>query len=145
VHAGTIDFAIGRAIQLEEGADVTLVSTGGMLVSAMETAERLRRGGVGCRVLSMHTVKPLDEAAIVRAIEETDLVVTLEEHNVGSGLGAAVAQVVAAHNGPRAAFRAYGLADAPYSRVGGYAYMREMLGDLEQFVLEGLRRKRGPA
>ncbi|HET9578291.1 MAG TPA: transketolase C-terminal domain-containing protein [Usitatibacter sp.] len=140
VHGGPIDFAIGRAIEVASGSDVALVSTGGMLVQAMETAQALRRDGIAARVLSMHTVKPLDERAVRRALAETRLVVTVEEHNVGSGLGAAVAQVVAAFEGPRARFRMFGLPDEPYSRVGGHAYMREMMGDLKAVVLEGLRR-----
>jgi len=139
VHAGPIDFAIGKAVEARAGGDVTLVSTGGMLVHAMQTAEALARDGVSARVLSMHTVKPLDAEAIRRALAETRAVVTVEEHNVASGLGAAVAQVVAAHQGARAAFRMFGLPDAPYARVGGLAYMREMMGDLRQVALEALR------
>ena len=139
VHSGPIDFEIGRAIRLTEGGDATLVSTGGMLVHTMEAAEKLRGEGIACRVLSMHTVKPLDEAAILAALAETRLVVTVEEHNVGSGLGAAVAQVVAGVDGPRAAFRRYGLPDERYVRVGSHGYMRELMGDLAATVREGLR------
>ena len=139
VHAGPIEFEIGRSIRLTEGGDATLVSTGGMLVHTMEAAERLRREGIACRVLSMHTVKPLDEAAILAALAETRLVVTVEEHNVGSGLGAAVAQVVAGVDGPRAAFRRDGLPDERYVRVGSHGYMRELMGDLAGTVREGLR------
>jgi transketolase len=139
VHAGPIDFQIGRAIQLADGADVTLVSTGGMLVYTMETAQALRKEGIAARVLSMHTVKPLDEAAITRALTETRAVITVEEHNVGSGLGAAVSQVVAAYEGPRARFRMFGLPDERYSRVGGHSYMREMMGDLRATVHAALK------
>ena len=140
VHSGPVEFAIGKAIQLCDGSDVTLISTGGMLLHSMESAEKLRADGVSTRVLSMHTVKPLDRDAIARALAETKVVITVEEHNVGSGLGAAVSQVVAAHEGPRAAFRMYGLPDEPYKRVGGLAYMREMMGDLRKVALEALRR-----
>jgi transketolase len=138
VHAGPVDFAIGKAIEVARGGDVTLVSTGGMLKYAMDTAERLRRDGVSARVLSMHTVKPLDDAAIERALRETKALVTVEEHNVGSGLGAAVAQVVAAHEGPRARFRRFGLPDEPYSRTGSHGYLREMMGDLRRVALDAL-------
>ena len=144
VHASLEDFRIGKAIRLRDGGDVTLVSTGGMLRYTADAAERLRGDGIEARVLSMHTVKPLDGEAIARAIEETGGLVTVEEHNVGSGLGAAVAQVVAAHAGRRVPFRAFGLPDAPYSRVGGVDYMREMMGDLRTVVLEMLR-ARAPA
>jgi len=139
VHAGPIDFVIGKAIEVRAGSDVTLVSTGGMLVHAMQTAAALQGDGVSARVLSMHTVKPLDVEAITRALAQTKVVVTVEEHNVGSGLGAAVSQVVAAHEGPRAKFRMFGLPDEPYSRVGGLDYMREMMGDLRAVVREALR------
>jgi len=139
VHSGPIQFAIGKAIEVAAGSDVTLVSTGGMLVYSMETAEALRKDGVTARVLSMHTVKPLDTEAIARALAETKAVITVEEHNVGSGLGAAVAQLVAAHEGPRAKFRMFGLPDERYARVGGHGYMREMMGDLRSVALSALR------
>ena len=96
---------------------------------------------MGARVLSMHTVKPLDAAAIARAIEDTGVVLTVEEHNVGSGLGSAVAQVVATHRGRRAAFEAYGVPDQPYKRVGGLDYMRALMGDLRATALALVRRK----
>ena len=139
VHAGTIDFVIGKAIEVAAGSDVTLVSTGGMLVHSMETAEALRKDGISTRVVSMHTVKPLDVDAIRKALAETKVVVTVEEHNVGSGLGAAVAQVVALHEGPRAKFRMFGLPDEHYDRVGSLSYLRELMGDLRRVALEALR------
>ncbi len=141
VHMGEIDFAIGKAIEVAKGSDVTLISTGGMLVYALETSDVLRSEGLTTRVLSMHTVKPLDEEAVRRALAETKVVVTVEEHNIGSGLGAAVAQVVAAHEGPRARFRMFGLPDERYSRVGGHGYMREMMGDLRKVVVDALCRR----
>jgi len=141
VHPGPIDFVVGKAIEVAPGGDATLVSTGGMLQYAMQTAEALRGDGISTRVLSMHTVKPLDADAIERALTETKVVVTVEEHNIGSGLGAAVSQVVAAHEGPRAKFRRFGLPDEPYSRVGGHAYMREMMGDLRGVVRGALRER----
>lgn len=138
VHSGPVEFVVGRAIEVAAGTDVTLVSTGGMLVYTMETAGLLQRDGVSVRVLSMHTVKPIDAQAIVRALDETKAVITVEEHNVGSGLGAAVAQVVAAHERPRARFRMFGLPDERYSRVGGHGYMREMMGNLRNVALDAL-------
>lgn len=142
VHASLEGFRIGKAVQLVDGSDVTLVSTGGMLRHTADVAELLRKDGVSARVLSMHTVKPLDGEAIVRAAEETGAIVTVEEHNVGSGLGAAVAQVLAAHTGARAAFRMFGVPDEPYSRVGSLEYMRAMMGDLRATALEAARAKK---
>lgn len=146
VHESIEGFQIGHAIQVCDGADVTLVSTGGMLRHVVDVAEALRsRDGIQARVLSMHTVKPLDEAAIARAIEDTGAVMTVEEHNVGSGLGAAVAPVVAQHAGRRAAFRIFGVPDEAYSRVGSVAYMREMMGDLRSATQELVSARRQAA
>ena len=135
VHAGPVPFTIGKAITVVDGSDVTLISTGGMLVPSLEVAESLRADGIAVRVLSMHTVKPLDEAAIERALSQTRAVVSVEEHSVASGLGAAIAQVVATAPPSRARFAMFGLPDARYSRVGTQQYMRGMLGDLRHTVL----------
>lgn len=142
VHGTSVDFTVGKAITVRDGTDVTLVSTGGMLVPALEAAESLRADGVSARVLSMHTVKPLDVEAISRALVETTALVSVEEHSVTSGLGAAIAQVVATSPAPRARFAMYGLPDARYSKVGSQQHLRAMLGDLRQTVLRCLR---GPA
>ena len=141
VHGEAVDFRIGKALEVVAGSDLTLISTGGMLVHAMEAAEELRADGVSARVLSMHTVKPLDEDAVRRALTETAAVITVEEHNVGSGLGAAVALVVAAHDGVRARFRSFGLPDQLYSRVGDRDYMCEMMGSLRALATATLSQR----
>ena len=94
VHQGTIDFQLGRAIRLRDGGDLTLISTGGTLGVAVAVADRLAERGVGVRVLSMHTLKPLDEEAVREAARETGTIVTLEQHSVIGGLGSAVAEVL---------------------------------------------------
>lgn len=139
VHSGKIDFAIGKAIEARRGSDLTFISTGGMLFHTMKVAEALQADGVSARVLSMHTVKPLDTEAVERALEETPAVITVEEHNVASGLGAAVAQVVASKEGRRTKFRCYGLPDEPYSRVGDLDHMRGLMGNLRDVALASLR------
>lgn len=141
VHASPPEFRIGKALQLADGGDVTLISTGGMLRHTMDTAEVLRaRDGVRARVLSMHTVKPLDAEAVARAAEETGAIITIEEHNVSSGLGSVVAQALAVHPGRKPAFRAFGVPDEHYTRSGSLEFMRAMMGDLRVATLELLRR-----
>lgn len=95
VHGGQIDFRLGKAIRLREGSDLTLVSTGGMLQTAVKVADRLAAGGLKARVVSMHTLKPLDDEEVLAALRETGALFTLEEHSVVGGLGGAVAEVVA--------------------------------------------------
>lgn len=94
VHATEPDFALGRAIPLREGRDVTLVSTGGTLAMTVAAAGGLAALGIEARVLSMPCLQPLDESAILRAAAETSRVVTIEEHGAG-GLASAVAEVLA--------------------------------------------------
>jgi transketolase len=87
-------FELGKALQLRDGGDVTLVATGVMVSRALEAADVLAAGGISARVLNMTTIVPLDEAAIVRAAVETKRIVTIEEARTTGGLGAAVAAVV---------------------------------------------------
>ena len=87
-------FVIGRANLYREGNDVTIFSMGAMLWQALIAAEELSAKGIKARVLNMHTVKPLDEEAVIAAARETGAIVTAEEHQFMGGLGSAVAEVV---------------------------------------------------
>ena len=89
------DFEIGRAITVRSGSDVTVISTGGMLPTSVDVADQLESEGVSVRLLSMHTVSPIDVDAISDAAGQTRAVVTVEEHSVVGGLGGAVAEVLA--------------------------------------------------
>ena len=85
-------FRLGRARTLRQGDDMTLIAAGGILIEALAAAEALARLGIQCRILSMHTLKPLDEAAVYAASTETGGIVTIEENTVSGGLGSAVAE-----------------------------------------------------
>ena len=87
------DVQIGKALLLREGKDYTIIATGIMVNQALEAAGQLSAEGIEVRVLDMHTHKPMDEDAVVRAARETKGIVTAEEHTVIGGLGAAVAQI----------------------------------------------------
>ena len=89
-----MEFVIGKAQQLVAGNDLTIIAMGHLVWSALEAAQVLHEEGLSVRVLNMHTVKPLDEAAIVAAARETGAIVTAEEHMLNGGLGEAVARVV---------------------------------------------------
>ncbi|MEW6227964.1 MAG: transketolase C-terminal domain-containing protein [Bacillota bacterium] len=95
VTAEDTPFELGKATLMKAGGDVTIISTGTMLAAALDAAEALGRDGIGARVLNMHTVKPLDEEAVISAARETGGIVTVEEHNILGGLGGAVAEVLA--------------------------------------------------
>ena len=84
-------FAIGKGALLRDGQDVTVVAVGMMVQMALKAAEMLQADGIDARVIDMHTIKPLDEALLLRAARETGAIVTTEEHNILGGLGEAVA------------------------------------------------------
>jgi len=143
VHRQTPPFAIGQAVRVCEGTDVALISTGGMLGYVMETAEALATlHGISARVLSMHTLKPLDVEAVISAARETGAVVTVEEHSVVGGLGSAVADVVATMDGSHAPLHKYGAPDRVNHLVGQQEVLRRMAGDLVEIVQSALRKHR---
>jgi transketolase len=127
------DFALGQALRLREGADITLISTGGMLKLAADTAAHLAHEGLDVGVLSMPTIKPIDAAAIL-AVRHAPIV-SVEEHSVTGGLGSAVAEVLAEAGGERGvAFRRFGAADRVSYQVGNQAFLQAAMGDLPALV-----------
>ncbi|MCK9423067.1 MAG: transketolase family protein [Bacteroidales bacterium] len=90
----SLPFKIGKAQLFREGYDLTIAATGHLVWEALMAAEELQAHGISARVLNVHTIKPLDEEAIVRAARETGAIITAEEHQVAGGLGGAVAEMV---------------------------------------------------
>ena len=94
----SLNFDIGRAVKLREGKDAAILATGILVYEALTAAEKLSAGGIDAQVIDVHTIKPLDEEAIVKAAEETGRIVTAEEHSILGGLGGAVAEVLVQSN-----------------------------------------------
>jgi transketolase len=110
------DFQIGKAIQLREGTDLTVIASGIPVRHAVEASDLARQQGLGVRVIDMHTLKPLDEEAVLAAVRDTRRIITVEDHSVIGGLGTAVAEVIAG-SGKGCAFRRLGYQDC-YAIVG---------------------------
>ncbi|RAR70199.1 transketolase [Flavobacterium aciduliphilum] len=91
-------FIIGKAIMLHEGTDVTIIATGHLVWEALIAAETLEAKGISAEVINIHTIKPLDEEAILKSVAKTGCVVTAEEHNILGGLGESVARTLALNN-----------------------------------------------
>jgi transketolase len=98
IYNGDQKFEIGKAVQVVEGKDVTIIANGLLVAQSILAAETLEGEGISARVIDMHTVKPLDRDAIARAAAETRAIVVAEEHLVDGGLGVRVAQAVAESN-----------------------------------------------
>ncbi|HLV13920.1 MAG TPA: transketolase family protein [Xanthomarina sp.] len=88
-------FEIGKALHLVDGTDVTIVATGHLVWEALEASKALNEKGISAEVINIHTIKPLDDAAIIKSVTKTGCIVTAEEHNVIGGLGESVARVLA--------------------------------------------------
>jgi transketolase len=110
------DYEIGKAIQLHEGTDVAVIACGRTVICALEAAEIAKQQGLSVRVLDMHTIKPIDEEAVMSALVDTRRIITTEDHNVIGGLGSAVAEVIAT-SGKGCVLRKLGLQDE-FSIVG---------------------------
>jgi transketolase len=104
IHGNNYKFALSRAVTMRPGGDATIIATGVMVAKALEAAENLSHQGIDCRVLSMPTLKPLDEGAIIQAAAETGAIITAEEHLEHGGLGSRVAQVLARYHAVPMAF-----------------------------------------
>ena len=97
IHGEDFRFETGKAVVVREGRDAAVIATGIMVTAALEAADALAGEGIEVRVISMHTIKPLDVKAIVSAARETGALVTAEEHSVIGGLGGAVSEAVCDH------------------------------------------------
>jgi transketolase len=128
VHKEPPQFVIGNGIVVRPGSDVCLLSTGNVLPLALRAADALDAKGVGAGVVSLHTVKPLDEALLADAFARCEVVVTLEEHSLLGGLGGAVAEWLADQPRQKARLIRVGTADAFLHEAGGQEYARRYFG-----------------
>lgn len=137
IHDPAVEFQLGKAIKIREGEAITIISTGALLQNAMQVADTLAVRGIEARVLSMHTLKPLDHDAVTAAARETRAVVTLEEHSIIGGLGSAVAECLA-ESGIPVPFQRIGLPSAFSSHVGSQEYLRSRSGLSPESILNTL-------
>jgi len=135
-------FEIGKAVHLQDGTDVTIVATGHLVWEALQAAESLHARGISAEVINIHTIKPLDEEAILNSVAKTGCVVTCEEHNVLGGLGESVARVLALkHPAPQefvAVQDSFGESGTPEELMEKYGLNNKAV---EKAVLNVLKRK----
>ena len=134
VDQGGTTFRIGHARVLSSGTDVTIIGTGSMLSVAAGAAELLRQAGLSVGVVNVHTIKPLDEDAVRGLVGTTGMVVTVEEHSVVGGLGAAVAEVLA-ESGDSPPHHRIGVLDE-FPKVGSYEFVLAECGLTDSAVAD---------
>ncbi|MBR9854589.1 MAG: transketolase family protein [Algicola sp.] len=135
-------FEIGKALMLSEGSDVTIIATGHLVWEALLAAETLENQGISAEVINIHTIKPLDEKAILDSVKKTGCVVTAEEHNYFGGLGESVSRVLASHHPAPQEFVAtqdtFGESGTPDQLMEKYGLNNKAI---EAAVLKVLKRK----
>ena len=135
-------FNLGKAVTMRQGKDVTIIAIGIMVAAALEAAENLKKAGIDCGVLNMPTLKPMDEAAIIKAAGETGAIVTAEEHLEHGGLGSIVARVITKYHPVPMEFVA--IKDT-YAKSGKAAELLQRHGltakDIERGVRSVIKRK----
>jgi transketolase len=133
-------FELGRASLVRDGNDLSFLASGETVAPALEAAELLAGEGIDCRVLSFHTIKPLDEAAVLRAANETGCLITVEEHSVSGGLGEACASLLLQH-GRSVRFKIVGFPDE-YTMTGSQVELFRHYGMSGSGLAETARRLR---
>lgn len=121
-------FKLGRARRLCDGEALTFFTAGGILAEVLKAREMLAAEGIETQVYSMHTIKPLDETAVMQAARETGGIISVEEHVIQGGLGGAIAEVCLDNGCPPRRFRRLGLDDEFSTVVGSQFYLRERFG-----------------
>ena len=128
IYDGNVDFTIGKANIIRDGNDATVIFTGTIGYNCKLAVETLAAEGINCRLLSMHTVKPIDKNTIVKAAGETGAIITVEEHNICGGLGSAVAEVLMDEGVGKVPFKRIALPDVNVSKIGSQNWLREQYG-----------------
>jgi transketolase len=128
IHDEIPDLTIGQPLTIREGKDVTILSVGTMLPTAVEASDLLSKSGFEAGVTSFHTVKPLNTDTLAKAFNSSRLVVTLEEHSLIGGLGSAVAEWIVDQGGNTTGLLRIGTPDKFFSEAGEQEYARERLG-----------------
>ncbi|MCW5517305.1 transketolase family protein [Muriicola sp. Z0-33] len=135
-------FEIGKALMLNEGSDVTIIATGHLVWQSLIAAENLESQGISAEVINIHTIKPLDEEAILKSVKKTGCVVTAEEHNYLGGLGESVARTLTTQHPTPQAFVAtqdtFGESGTPEQLMDKYGLNNKAI---EEAVLNVLKRK----
>jgi len=142
VYRDDFPFTLGKAVTLTDGGDATIISTGMVLSDALEAADMLAKEGIKVRLLDMHTLKPLDEEAVIKAARETGAIVTVEDSSIMGGLGGAVAEITA-ENAP-VPMKRVGIKDR-FGQSGTVPELKEEYGltarHITQAVKEAVKKK----
>lgn len=136
IHSKIDNFQIGKAIKIQDGEDIAIFSTGAIFDEIIETIGKLKESNIHPKVYTFPTVKPIDDQVIKECAQSCKTIFTVEEHNIVSGFGSAVSEVVASLKGNRANIVRLGLNDTYSSIVGSQKYLRDYYGISAQKIAD---------
>lgn len=125
VYQKDYDFQVGKGVIVKKGVDVTVFSTGSILVDVLEATKELEKNNISVRVVNIHTIKPFDKEIVLKSVKETRGIITVEDHNIVGGLGSAVSEVIA-ESGLSTCFKRVGLFDHFSKGYGNYSEVKNI-------------------
>lgn len=125
IHHRPFQFELGKAITVEDGDDATIIFCGPIGYEAQKAVFAARERGINVRLISLHTIKPIDREAIIKAAKETGRIITVEEHNLSGGMGSAVAEVLADEGCLNVRMKRMALPDINVHQVGSQQWLRD--------------------
>lgn len=128
IHDRIENFKIGKAIKVKDGKKVVIFSSGSIIDEVIEASDLLVLNGINPAIYTFPTIKPIDEETIIDSLNQYDLIVTVEEHNIVGGFGSAISEVLAEFPIPRASLLRIGINDKYSSIVGSQKYLRDVYG-----------------
>lgn len=139
IYEETEKFEIGKAIQIGDGKDATVFATGVTVCEAIKAKEELKKEGINIRVVDVHTIKPIDEAIINKCAQETEKLISIEDHNIIGGLGSSISEVLTTQGYPRKLIR-LGIKDT-FGKSGKAEELMEYFGITFKNVIDEVKRK----
>lgn len=125
IYSEDYDFQVGKGVIVRDGTDITIISTGNIIVDVLKAREIVNSENISVRVINIHTIKPIDKEIILKALRETKAILTVEDHNIIGGLGSAVSEVIA-ESGIGTKFIRMGLDNSFSKGYGSYKEVKEM-------------------
>lgn len=127
IYHSEYNYVLGKGIEIKNGDDITIVSTGSIVSDAIEVANNLEKRNINARVINIHTIKPFDKDIILKAADETKIIFTIEEHSIIGGLGSAISEILA-ENGCNSKLIRFGFEDNFAIGYGKHEEVKKMNG-----------------
>jgi transketolase len=138
IYKEEYNFTAGKGVEIKTGKDITIIGTGSILYDIIEASESLYKKGIRCKVINIHSIKPMDSEIIIGAAKETGIILTVEEHSITGGLGSVVAEIIAENNISNIIFKRMGLSNTFSKGCGTHSEMKELNGISKEQIVKSV-------